>query len=112
MTGFTIRTAAGAALAAGLALSAPAAAQSLSDCDWRASAWLLAEPWEANSRTFANGDVRIALIDAIEQAGTDPCDVAPDHWRHMHNRLAAGMEPSGYLQDRHRAWLRRRKVQP
>ena len=68
MTGFTIRTAAGAALAAGLALSAPAAAQSLSDCDWRASAWLLAEPWEANSRTFANGDVRIALIDAIEPA--------------------------------------------
>jgi len=51
------------------------------------------------------------LIDAIEQAGRDPCDVAPEHWRHMHNRLAAGMEPRRYSADRHRAWLRRRELQ-
>lgn len=50
-------------------------------------------------------------IDAIEQAGCDPCSVAPEHWRHMHNRLAAGMEPRRYSTDRHRAWLRRRKLQ-
>ncbi len=46
--------------------SAPAQAQSVGDCDWLASAWLLAEPWEHYSRTFAGGDVRVALIDAIE----------------------------------------------
>jgi len=51
------------------------------------------------------------LIDAIEQAGIDPCDVAPDHWRHMHNRLAVGMEPRCYAVDRHRTWLLRRKLQ-
>ncbi|NCP00880.1 MAG: glycosidase [Rhodobacterales bacterium CG15_BIG_FIL_POST_REV_8_21_14_020_59_13] len=50
------------------------------------------------------------LIDAIEQAGHDPCEIAPDHWRHMHNRLAAGMLPRIYGKDRHHAWLRRRKL--
>lgn len=49
------------------------------------------------------------LIDAIEQDGTDLCQVAPDHWRHMHNRLAAGMEPRTYSLDRHRAWIGRRR---
>lgn len=58
-----------AALASAATLTAgPGEAQSLGECDWRASAWLLAEPWEHHSRTFANGDVRIALIDAIEPA--------------------------------------------
>ncbi|WP_341713549.1 DUF2840 domain-containing protein [Erythrobacter sp.] len=60
--------------------------------------------WPGVRRSFA-------LIDAIEQAGTDPCDVAPDHWRHIHNRLAAGMQPRAYRADRHRAWLRRRGLQ-
>lgn len=53
-----------------------------------------------------------ALVDTIEQAGIDPCEVAPDHWRHIHNRLAAGMVPRGYERNRHRAWLRRRKLRP
>ena len=53
--------------AAALALTAaPAAAQSVADCDWLASAWNLVEPWETHSRTFANGAVRLALLDAIE----------------------------------------------
>lgn len=56
----------GLAWAAGLALASPAGAQSVNECDWVASAWLLAEPWEENSRTFSNGAVRIALLDAIE----------------------------------------------
>ncbi len=51
------------------------------------------------------------LIDAIEQAGINPCEVAPDHWLHMHNRLAVGMEPRCYVFDRHRTWLRRRNLQ-
>ncbi|WP_407654936.1 DUF2840 domain-containing protein [Pseudoblastomonas marina] len=52
-----------------------------------------------------------ALIDAIEEHGIDPCDVAPDHWRHVHNRLAAGMQARSYSPARHRDWMRRRKLQ-
>lgn len=52
-----------------------------------------------------------ALLDGIEQAGFDPCDVAPDHWRHMHNRLAVGMQPRAYDRHRHCAWLQRRRLQ-
>ena len=44
------------------------AAQMVGDCDWRASAANLAEPWEGNTRTFANGAVRIAVIDTVEPA--------------------------------------------
>ena len=51
-----------------LALATPALAQEVIDCDWRAQAPSIAEPWEANSRTFANGHVRLALLDVIEPA--------------------------------------------
>ena len=51
-------------------------------------------------------------IDAIEQAGFDPCDIAPEHWRHIHNRLAAGLRPRGYDLRRHHAWSQRRRLQP
>lgn len=50
------------------------------------------------------------LIDAIEAAGFDPCDIAPDHWRHVHNRLSVGMPPRPYDQRRHRAWCLRRRL--
>ncbi|MBO6767320.1 MAG: DUF2840 domain-containing protein [Erythrobacter sp.] len=50
----------------------------------------------------------LGLIDAIEETGIDPCDVSPEHWRHMHNRLAVGMTPRAYNAKHHRAWLRRR----
>lgn len=52
----------------------------------------------------------LTLIDAVEQAGFDPCEVAPEHWRHMHNRLAARMLPRPYDAVRHAAWLRRRRL--
>lgn len=55
-------------LAALAALSAPASAQSVEDCDWRASLHAMAEPWEDNTRTFANGNVRLAVTDTIEPA--------------------------------------------
>jgi hypothetical protein len=51
------------------------------------------------------------LIDAIEALGIDPCDVAPDHWRHIHNRLTAAETPRSYSTDRHRAWLARKALQ-
>ena len=49
-------------------------------------------------------------IDAVEALGVDPADAAPDHWRHVHNRLGAGDEPRPYSRDQHRAWLLRRRV--
>ncbi len=49
-------------------------------------------------------------IDAVEAAGIDPCDVAPDHWRHLQNRIAAGSVPRSYTPSRHRAWLLRRAI--
>jgi hypothetical protein len=53
----------------------------------------------------------LAAIDAVEAAGVDPCDAAPDHWRHVHNRIAAGHQPRPYTMERHRAWLRRREIE-
>lgn len=50
------------------------------------------------------------LIDAIEASGFDPCEVAPDHWRHVHNRMAAHEAPRDYSPARHRAWLQRRAL--
>lgn len=49
-------------------------------------------------------------IDAVEAAGIDPQDVAPDHWRHVHNRMSAGHQPRPYMMERHQAWLKRREI--
>jgi hypothetical protein len=54
----------------------------------------------------------LSAIDAVEALGIDAADVAPEHWRHVHNRLTVGQPPRDYTLDRHRAWLLRRKVQP
>lgn len=51
-----------------------------------------------------------SLIDAIEALGLDPSLVAPDYWRHVHNRLLAGLAPRPYTLGRHRAWLMRRET--
>ena len=50
------------------------------------------------------------LIDTIEASGIDPCEVAPDYWRHVHNRLAAREAPRDYSPARHRAWLQRKAL--
>jgi len=44
-------------------------------------------------------------IDAVEALAVDPADAAPEHWRHVHNRLTVGQEPRRYALDQHRAWL-------
>lgn len=52
-----------------LALSAiPTTAQEAVDCEWWSEARNLVEPWEDNTRTFANGNVRLALLDTVEPA--------------------------------------------
>ncbi|MCD9149415.1 hypothetical protein [Pseudophaeobacter flagellatus] len=40
-----------------------AGAQSLEECDWVASARNLVEPWQDTTRTYANGAIRVALLD-------------------------------------------------
>jgi len=51
-------------------------------------------------------------IDAVEALGIDAWDVAPDHWRHVGNRIGAGHEPRAYTPERHAAWLKRREIAP
>ena len=54
----------------------------------------------------------LQAIDAVEAIGVDPCDTAPDHWRHVHSRLTVGHEPRAYTRAQHDAWLLRRRAQP
>jgi hypothetical protein len=49
-------------------------------------------------------------IEVVEALGIDPADVAPDYWRHVHNRLSAGDRPQSYTRTRHHAWLRRKRA--
>lgn len=54
----------------------------------------------------------LAVIDAVEALSVDPADASPDYWRHVHNRLSAGQEPSPYTPERHAAWIGRRRIAP
>lgn len=57
------------ALVLALCLPGAVSAQTIAGCDdYRSSAAALAEPWEANTRLFANGAVRLAITDTIEPA--------------------------------------------
>ena len=58
----------GALLAGLAALATPALAQTVEECDWRASLVAIPEPWDVHTRTFARGDIRITVTDAIEPA--------------------------------------------
>lgn len=52
----------------------------------------------------------LQAIDAVDALGIDAADVAPDYWRHIHNRLIANDEPRAYTETQHRAWLLRRRI--
>ncbi|PRD43068.1 glycosidase [Phyllobacterium phragmitis] len=52
----------------------------------------------------------LKAVDGIEALGIDPADVAPDHWRHIHNRVSVNEPFRAYTLVQHRAWLRRREV--
>jgi hypothetical protein len=52
----------------------------------------------------------LQVIDAIEKIGIDPVNVAPDYWRHVHNRLTVGEAPRTYNREQHLAWLQRREL--
>lgn len=47
-------------------------------------------------------------IDNVEVAGIEPCDASPDHWRHVDERLCAGLPVRPYTAARHAAWLQRK----
>ena len=82
------------------------------------------EPFQTLPFVRPGGDILLKLegwpkvervlqaIDAIERIGVDPEAVSPDHWRHVHNRLTAGVEPRLYSGDQHNAWLARRSIMP
>lgn len=53
----------------------------------------------------------LKAVDAIEALSIDPVEVAPDHWRHVHNRISVDERFRAYGREQHRAWLRRREVQ-
>jgi len=67
---------------AALLLSGTAHAAAVVDCDWAAEARNIVEPWEKNTRTFYNGQVRVAHLDT---GGEPACCSAqllviyPDH---------------------------------
>ncbi len=63
-------------------------------------------------RSFGWDKVQRVLnaIDAVEALGFYPQEVCPDHWRHVHSRLAAGLTPRPYSRERHRAWLLRSEI--
>ena len=52
----------------------------------------------------------LQVIDAIEALEIAPTDVDPDHWRHIHNRIAAGVEARSYTLMHHHAVLLRRRA--
>jgi hypothetical protein len=54
----------------------------------------------------------LQAIDVVEALGIHPADAAPDHWRHVHNRLSVNERPRRYTLSRHQAWLHRRKISP
>ncbi len=53
----------------------------------------------------------LKAIDAVEAIGVDSEDADPNHWRHVHNRIAASLEPRAYTRERHRAWLMRQEIE-
>lgn len=55
-------------------------------------------------------EAALRSIDTVESYGIAPEEVCPDHWRHVHNRLTAALEPRAYTPARHAAWLKRRMI--
>jgi hypothetical protein len=51
-------------------------------------------------------------IDAVEQLGIDPADVAPEWWRHVHSRIVCNTAWRPYTRAQHAALLRRRAELP
>lgn len=55
-------------------------------------------------------EAALIAIDQVEAIGIAAEEACPDHWRHVHQRLSAGLTPRGYSAGRHDAWLKRRAI--
>lgn len=53
----------------------------------------------------------LVAIDNVDALGVDPTVIDPNHWRHVHNRIAGSLEPRPYTRERHRAWLLRQRIE-
>jgi len=64
-------------------------------------------------RTFGWPKVQRVLvtIDEVDALGVDPAAIDPNHWRHVHNRIAVGLESRPYTRERHCAWLLRQGIE-
>ena len=51
----------------------------------------------------------LQAVDAVEALGLYAADAAPDHWRHIHNRISVGEAARPYTNQQHSAWLLRRR---
>jgi hypothetical protein len=63
----------------------------------------------------ADGELQVkavlAVIDAVEALGIDPCAAAATYWRTVGNRLAARQSLPVYTAERHAAHLAREALQ-
>ena len=78
----------------------PLAAQTVNECDdWLVSARNLAEPWAENTRTFANGKTRLAVIDTAEPAAASfhLLVLSPPYGEHMEGRQCRVISYDGGL---------------
>ncbi len=49
----------------------------------------------------------VAIIEALS---IEPAEVAPDWWRHLHNRIVCNAPFRSYGRPQHRAWMLRRRT--
>lgn len=80
-------------------------------------------PYQAHAGIAPGGDILLFIdaiepiratcreIDMIEASGIDPCEVQPDHWRHIGASLAAALPFRADGPERHAAWLQRREME-
>jgi hypothetical protein len=52
----------------------------------------------------------LEAVDAVERVVSQAGDAAPDHWRHVMNRVSAGLAARPYSRARHSAWQLRRAL--
>lgn len=73
-----------------LAACAPALAVEVRECDWVAGVQSIMEPWETNTKSFYNGQVRVALMDTGGEpvcCSTHLLILAPDKSDEMGGRM-------------------------
>ncbi|MBA4490735.1 hypothetical protein [Paracoccus sp. S1E-3] len=90
---------------AALLLAAPAAAQSVGDCgDWTLAEYL-PEPWEDHIATYAEGRIRVAVLDTMEPAAaalhllviSPPLDETGGRQCKVVSLSGGGGRPTGFL---------------